>query len=492
MSEKYDVIIIGAGIGGLTAAAILARNGKKVLVSEKNPVPGGYAVNFCRGEFEFDVSLHLINNLDRKGGISYSILEECGIKDKLQMLSPKYLYRSIFPDFDIRVPQCNPKSYIKILISRFPKEKEGIEKLCEVMSSIFYKVEGLQGTKISTADFVSYLYTTSQDMLDKFIEDEKLKALILQLWPYYGSPPTKLSAFYFCYPWHDYTYIGGFYPAGGGKTISSALVEVIKKNNGAIKLNSKVERILIKDNISYGIENSQGDVIQGKRIISNIDALSTFHNLVGNKHVSADFIKKIDGMQPSLSAFVVYLGLNEHFKKVNKEDYIIFINSSYKTDTQFISFIENDANNVPLSLTLYSNLPSNMATGGNKYVMTIMTLAGYDFWKNMSLEEYKKHKNKFASILIKRAEEFIPNLSAYIERIETASPLTMERYTGSYKGAIYGWSQLVSQSGSNRLKQNTPIDHLYLSGAWTQPGSGIKGVMRSGMNTAHRILKETK
>lgn len=489
MTRKYDVIIIGAGIGGLTAAAILTNNGKRVLVLEKNPIPGGYAVNFKRGDFEFDASLHLINHLDQRGGVSYNILGECGIKDIIQLVPPKYLYRSIFPDFDIRVPQCNIKSYADLLSKFFPKEKNGIKRLFETMSGIFYRVEGLGGSNISTSDFILYLQKTSQMLLDEFLESDKLKAIISQLWPYYGQPPSKLSAFYFSYSWHDYTHIGGYYPNGGGKSIANALVEVINKNKSELRFNNKVTHILTKNNTSYGVANENGDEFIGDKIISNIDARTTFYNLIGEKRLPTDFLNKIQNMEPSISAFIVYLGLNENFKLTNNEDYIIFMNPDYKPDDQYNAFLKNDFYNAPFSLTLYSNL-SNDFHFNKKIIVTIMTLSEYTYWKNLSKVEYKIQKNKLTEILINRAEQIMPNLSLYIEKTVAATPLTMERYTGSYKGAIYGWSHLVSQSGPNRLKQMPPINNLYLLGAWTQPGSGIKGVMRSGMKIAKSILEE--
>lgn len=489
MSNKYDVIIIGAGIGGLSSGAVLSRNGMNVLVLEKNHVPGGYAVNFKRGNFEFDVSSHLINNLDCIGDIPYSMLEECGIKNSVRLLSSKYLYRSIFPDFDIRVPQCNPHEYLNLLKTYFPGEKHGLENLFKAMTGFFLKLERLKGSDISSSDLVLYMNSTVQGVLDKFLDDEKLKAIISQLWPYYGLPPSMLSALYFFYPWYDFINTGGYYPNGGGESISKALMNVIKTNNGEVRLNNKVENILVTEDGACGVVNSNNEKIYCKNVISNIDARTTFHDLIDEHCLPTEFIDDIDGMEPSISAFVVYLGLNVDLNIINQDDYIIFMNPGYDTDKQYEYFINNEMQSVPFSMSLYSNLDVEYAPR-NKSVLSIMTLAGYDYWDGLSNAEYERQKRKFTETLIKKAEMIIPNLSSYIEVVESATPRTMRRYSGNYQGAIYGWSQCVAQSGVKRLKMKTPVNNLFLVGAWSQPGGGIKGVMRSGINMANMILRD--
>lgn len=498
MKNEYDVIIIGAGIGGLAAGAILARNGKKILILEKNPVAGGYAVNFRRGDFEFDVSLHMIDGCD-KGKGTHKVLEKCGILSKIQLLKPQYLYRSIYPDFDIRIPQNEPKEYLKVLIKNFPHERINIENLFKEMSKIFYEIRKFLYTKIPLwleipfffiryPKLFYYANKSVETMLNKYLKDHKLKAIIAQLWGYYGLPPSKMSPFYFSYGWHDYLYNGGYYVKGGSFSLTNAFSEVIEENQGKIMLSAEVQKIIIEDKTSKGIITNKGDKLFSRIIVSNIDIRKTFNELIGASYLSAAFIKKVNNMEPSPSAFIVYLGLNINLLDIGIKDYEIFYNPSYDLDRQLIDCINNDMDKALFLLTIYSNADSDYAHKG-KSILEIMTLAGYDFWKDLSKSEYKEKKIQLAQKLIRRVETIIPNLSSYIETIEIATPITMEKYTGNYKGSIYGASQLVSQSGLKRLDQKTPIKNLYLVGAWTVPGEGISGVVHSGEQVAERILR---
>ncbi|MHA2219758.1 MAG: phytoene desaturase family protein [Candidatus Hodarchaeales archaeon] len=483
----YDVIIIGAGLGGLTAASILSKNKRKVLVLEKNPVPGGYAVNFRRKGFEFDAGLHMMFGCKRDG-LTYSILDLCGIAKKIKFLKPKYLYRTIFPDFDFRVEQCDIKSYIKLLQQMFPTEKNGIDSLFAEIKKIYDGIHKFDKFEVLSSEFLHSVNTTCNKLLNKHLNHPKLKAIIFQLWPYFGLPSNKLPIFYFCYPWYDFFTAGGFYPLGGAKTITRAFTESIIKNGGNILFNHEVKKIIIKDKIVRGVMVNKKNEFFGKIIISNLDARFTFENLIGDKNLPAGLLKGLNKLEPSISAFQVYLGLNTDLKKLGFFDYEVFVNPSYNLERQFNDSIKNNMSKMPYLLTCYSNLDGTCVPT-KKSILVIATLSGYDFWEKLPIGEYKKTKEIMAQKLIKRAEDIIPHLSHYIEVQEVATPLTMKRYSGSCKGAIYGWAPSITQTGFRRMDFKTPIKNLYLVGAWTRPGGGTTGVMYSARVMTDKLLK---
>jgi prolycopene isomerase len=423
MPEKYDVIVIGAGIGGLAAGAALSKKGKKVLVLEKIPIPGGCSVNFQRGRFEFDAS----------------------------------------------------------------KEENKIKEFFNLMIRIFNRIWNIGEDKIPPADFINYVDKTCQDVFDMFGISEKVSAIISQLWPFLGLPPKQLSFFIFVSTAIDYTYNGGYYPKGGAQAIANALSEVIRENGSTIIFSNAVKKILIKDQAAYGVTTKNGNEYFADKIISNINPYTTFYNLIGKEFLPAAFLEKMSKMEPSISAIHVYLGLNTDPRNVGVTDYTVFLNENYDLNSQYIACLNNNANEMPIEISFH-NLLDGSENSPQKDTMSIVAMAGFDYWQNFTREEYVKRKMEMADILINRAERIFPKLSSCIEKIEVATPKTIVKFTGNYKGAIYGWSQILSQSGKRRMRQKTIIENLFLSGAWTEPVGGVTGVMQSGVMAASKIL----
>jgi all-trans-retinol 13,14-reductase len=503
---EFDAVIIGAGLGGLSCAAAFARQGFRPLVLEQHYVPGGYASTFKRpGGFVFDVSLHS-TVVGERNGIHNLIPGFPEIKD-VEFVPHPSLYRAIFPDYDYRVPQRNLKKYIEMLVGYFAEEEQGIEGIFEDMGGLAGDIDKYQQAagKIDMSTFPKefpYLFKTSNltwgAMLDRRVKNPKLKALISSLWGYYGLPPSKLSSFYYALPTISYLQDGGYYPKGRSQKISNALVKFIEDNGGTVKLETGVEKILTKNHAAFGVKVQDGTQYNAKVVVSNANAFDTFLTMMNEKEYLKDYLDKFDKYSVSLSCFQVFLGLKKDLvKEAGIEDSEIFYAPGYDDEAAYKAYLEADVENSGFGVMLYDNVYRGYSPEG-KNTLNILVLQGYDHWKkyeddyrNGNKKEYKAEKERMADILIKKVEETIlPGLSESIEVKEIGSPLTNWRYTRNYRGAIYGWDQTMNNTGPNRVPHTTPIENLYLAGAWTQPGHGYGAVIPSGLSCFGEIMKK--
>ena len=506
--NEYDVIIIGSGLGGLSCAAAFARQGFKSLVIEQHSKVGGYATTFERpGGFEFDVSLHS-TTVGERDGIHNLIPGFPEIKDIIFEPHPN-LYRIIYPDYDIRVPQKNLPTYINNLEGLFPEEKEGIKGIFEDMEGLnndiikFSSASGKVNMNNFPVDF-PYLFKcfnrTWGDIVDARIKNPKLKAIISSLWVYYGLPPSKLSPYYYAMPTLGYLKRGGYYPKGKSQIISDAFEKFINDHNGKIIIRSKVEKILTKNDTAYGVRTKDGKEFTAKVIVSNANAYDTFNKMLDVKGTLKDYLKKMDKLSVSLSSFQIFLGLKKDLiKEVGISDSEIFYSPSYDLEADYNLMKKADVENGGYAITLYDNVYKGYSPEG-KNTLNIMTLQGFDHWEKYKEDYFKenkkmyhKEKERIADILIQKVEStLLPGLSNAIEVKEIGTPLTNIRYTNNYKGAVYGFDQTLDNSGNNRLGHETPIKNLFLSGAWTKPGHGYGGVIYSGLQCFGEIMESWK
>ncbi|KPJ59694.1 MAG: hypothetical protein AMJ46_10105 [Latescibacteria bacterium DG_63] len=505
-NDEFDAVIIGSGLGGLSCAAGFARQGFKSLVLEQHYVPGGYATTFERpGGFVFDVSLHS-TVIGERGGIPNLIPGFPEITD-IRFVPHPTLYRAIFPEHQFRVPQKDLPSYIKILSGYFPDEVDGIVGLMDDMTGIAEDIGKLSRARgeVDMSTFPSrfpHLFNsynkTWGELVDARIKDPKLKGIVSALWGYFGLPPSQLASMYYALPTIQYLTEGGYYPVGKSQKISDAFVKFIEERNGKVTLKTRVKEILIKDHSAYGVRTDDGKEYKGKVVVSNANAYDTFHTMMREDEFLKDYLATMDGYSVSLSSFQVFLGLKKDLvREVGIPDAEIFCTTSYDPEADFKEAIEGRVKDGNFGLTLYDNLYKGYSPEG-KNTLTIIALQGYDHWKNYESDyfkgnktEYRKEKERMADILIGSVEKrLLPGLSDAIEVKEIATPLTNVRYTGNYRGAIYGWDQTLDNSTPRRLPHVTPIENLYLSGAWTSPGGGYGGVLWSGLECFGEIMNK--
>jgi prolycopene isomerase len=508
-AHHYEVIIVGAGAGGLGAGATLAKAGVKTLVLEQHDKPGGYMTAFEREEYRFEVSLHMMDGLD-PGGWTRELFSNLGVLDKVKPIKYDPLYRVVYPDLTLDVP-ARLDDYLATLQATFPGERDNIARLFDALLAITADLRELQGVfekdsvlkwarlplvPLLDPDLWKNRNASAGEIVDRFIADPRARAVVLQLACFLGLPPSRASGLYFAGMWESYHRGGAYHFTGGSQAVSNALAEVIVEHGGEIRLNTLVKRILVENGRAFGVETATGERIYSDYVISNADGYKTFLHLVGKEHLDKKFVAWIENLKAGSSLTQVYLGVNlDMASKGLGRIGEIFYNPSFDVEGFPEKARQMRIEEIPLAIVVYSTIDPTCAPAG-KAVVTLATQTPYE-WKNnwykdTSYKAYQELKEEVARRMIAVAEKVIPGLGEAIEVEEVDSPHTMERYTLNYKGAFMGWAPTPYQSGLNRMKPKTPIDRLWLAGAWTLPGGGQSACLYSGYSTAKEILKRIR
>jgi phytoene dehydrogenase-like protein len=502
--KEYPVVIIGAGLGGLCCAAYLARSGFPVTLLEQHNIPGGYATAFERagGQFNFEVSLH--GTSIHENGTS-RCLEDLDVLRRLKLVPLPEIYRLKTPRLDISIPQRDPEAYINLLSRHFPNEAKGIGSFVGEMIGVSNEVNQLGKKK---GKFLKILFPlqypkmwdirkkTLAEMLDKHVKNPELQHVLSALWGYYGLPPEKLSAFYYANATGGYLKNGSYYIKERSQALSNALADVIGEAGGVIHYETAAEKILLKEGAVAGVRTQNGKTFPARAVVSNAGAMTTFQKMLPVNALPSDYLQKLKTYKPSISSFIVWLGLNRELRgKIHGSG--IHVSSGRGPQADYESCMNGAVDQGSYSVSIYDNIYPGYSAPGTSSLM-LLFLSGYEPWQKYEADyragqkaEYHLEKERWGNILIQRAEkEVIPDLSSMIEVRDSATPLTNQRYTRNPAGAIYGFEQSVDNTFMNRIENRTPVPGLYLAGAWGNPGGGFAGVLRSGQSTFTKILED--
>ncbi len=498
---EWDVIVIGAGLGGLSCAGMLAKNGKKVLILEKHKKVGGYAHNFTRKagkdvKYNFDVALHVTGSLG-EGGSSRRILEEIGAWGRFEVRRLDEMFRASFPDFEITV-RADKELFRKKLIEQFPDDESGVNSLFDTVNRFAEEVAELQKAAVpggpAAADFADRYPTLSKYMvasLDQFVSDhvsnEKAAAVFCQLWPYIGLPPKRASAFLYMRMWLSFFDDGAYYIQGGGYALSTALAACVEERGGQVLTKTEVERILVEDGRCVGVETKKGETFRAPVIVSNAPAPVTFGKLIDASAVDPAYVEQVQNSELSISIIQAYIGLKGTPDEIGFTDAEFFFNPSYDFEEGFDRMLEGDYSHA--ACVMANNTTVNPGdTPPGRSIVDIAILGNGKLWCGLDKDEYKKKKADVTEMLIDRFSEIIPDIRKRIEVIEVGTPHTMERYTGNPFGAVFGYASTPTGHSIFRPRPDTPVPGLYLASAWTFPGPGFGGTLAGGANTAAIIM----
>lgn len=484
---QHDVIVIGSGIGGLTAGALLAKRGLKVAVFEQHSQPGGFCTSWERvvrrgterWRYVFGAGVHDVSGLGDRGSVR-NVLRRLGVEDRLVWRRMNHEY--VLPDLRMKIPE-GAGGFEDVLAEQFPAERAGIRAFFAEMRAVYRemyadveKTGGVPRAPDNVDDLIAYpaahphayrwMNVPFNKMLNKYFKTARLKEFLSVLTGYLSDNAGALTVNAMA-PIFGYYFDGGFYPEGGSQELANVLVSVIEEHGGKVHLRAPVGRILVGQQRTTGVELASGEQHGAHAIISNADMRRTFFDLVGREHLPEDFAAQVEKTHSSTSAFMVFLGV----------DFIPDIAPLVTVQAEDKSFV---------AICAPSHVDASLAPPGHSSLalITLIPQSEARTWDRRA-PGYRERKRARGDALIALAERAIPGLRDHIVFREEGSPATMGRYAWTSDDAIYGPAQ-----GHWHPQMKTPLERLYLAGANTFCG-GIEGVMISGALTADAIAPET-
>jgi phytoene dehydrogenase-like protein len=500
---QYDVIIIGGGMGGLSAGAHLAANGLKVLVLEQHHKVGGCTTSFKRGDFTFEVALHVMaGGVKEKNGGVYQLMEACGVADKVKVYELPDMYRSIYPDVDFTVPAESWDAYTTALKDRWPDESAGIDKFQaisqQVMADILsinnlFRQSGLTAllTKVQIPfkqkTLMEWKDKTLQDSMDECFTDPKLKAVMSQLWMYYSGPADDQTSLMNFAAMDMFLSDGVCHVMGTSEALARAYADRITELGGEVKTGTLVTKINIEDGIATGVQTEYGDTYTSRYVVCNTDPYQMVFKLIGEENLPKSYVEKIKGMKPANSLFGVYLGLNIDLKKLGYTDTDIIYNKSYSSGEVYDKWMKGDIRDSACLIGIYSNYGDPVYAPPGKSLLNILVYSDINLWPK-DPDEYRKMKEEKAAELVALAAEVIPEIAdpKNVEVMEVVTPVALEEFTKNYQGSPYGFYMSLDQW--EKIPNNTPIDNVFIASNWTQGFHGVGAGQVNGWRAARLIL----
>lgn len=460
---KYDIAIIGSGLGGLACGSILSQRGYKVCVLEKHFQIGGCLQDFKRNDVVFDTGMHYIGSYD-DGQILNTLFRYFGIYDKVEASK---LNKNGFDILSIcgkeySVPQ-GMQQYKDMLLKMFPQEKKAIETYLHKIEQVYQSVDviNLREIEIGIMPEKEGAGDSIYDFITGLTENKELQNVLGMMNSLYGGKKVSASLY-------EHAIINMFYlhsawklDAGGGQ-IAKGFKKVIEDAGGSVKINSKVTKLLCEGGHANELLLESGELVKADKFISNIDPVSTMEMLEGG-NIRKAYTKRLKGLEQTTSCFSVYVVLKENSLKYLNANY-------YHYEEDDVWGLDNYSEETwPQGYMMYSH----KSKANPEYDESLIILSPMDYdemaeWEDTTIEKrgesYLKMKEEKADKLIQLVKKKYPEIESCIKKVYTSSPLSYRDYTGVRKGAMYGVLRDCRHPFESQILPKTRIDNLFLTG----------------------------
>ncbi len=480
------ITIIGAGLGGLTAGALLSKEGYAVTILEQHYAVGGSATTFKRkGGFTCEVGLHETNAVT----VAKKIFEALNVYNNVEFVRPDEFFKVTGNSIDFTMPDDIEKA-IATLCEKYPAEEKGIKEYFRLIKNISVEYDKLSSAPkwklmlfpLFFKHIVKYRTASVKEVMDSLMEDEALKLILNTNIAYYTDTIKDFSFLFHAAAQYAYYKGGGWYIKGGSQKLSDYLASIIKENGGEIITSAEVIKINHSPkkctSITYMHKKEELE-LSTDIVISNLAPSSTYQLA----DVSYTEEKKI-----ASSLLTIYIGFKKNLKSLyGKRAYSTFLLRDAKSMDDYDKNIQGDVVNRGIVFVDYSQIDSGL-TDESKSFGAICTTDYLSDWKDLSEEEYKQKKEDVLQSYLALLETEYPNIKEHIEFAEVGTPKTIQRYIKTPNATAYGFAPNNKQFFRAPEIKSKKLNNLYFVGAWVI-GGGFPTAISSGEMCYHEILK---
>lgn len=501
----YDVLVIGSGAGGLTAAVALARAGQRVLICEQHYVPGGWCHSFTLEGYRFSPGVHYIGRLE-PGGSLRRTYEGLGVSEHIAFceINPDGYDHIIVGDERFDIPKGRER-YIDRLCVRFPREREGIQGFFAAVDTLHEEL-GRVARLRGPLDFarlpwlapmlLRWGWRSGGDLIDHFVSDPFLKAILGGQSGDHGLPPSQVSAVIHSGIIHHYLE-GAYYPLGGGFAIPRAFIRALKAAGGEIRLSTPVASILLEGDRAVGVRLTDGQEIRAGTVISNADPHMTYSRLIGPDRLPWRLRRKLDRARYSTSALSLFMAVDMDLRAAGLDSGNFWFYSHADLDAIYGQGLTDHVvrtGDVPALFLTATTLkdPSKMHSGHHTLeAFTFVDYAPFAAWADQAQggrdEAYRALKARLADRMLAQVERLVPGFRDRLVFCDLGTPLSNAHYLAAHRGNLYGTDKGRFQVGPLAFPVRTPFRHLYQVGASTL-SHGVSGATSSGLAAARATL----
>lgn len=507
-TRAYDAVVIGAGNGGLTAAIRILQGGFSCLVLEKHNLPGGFATSFRRGRFEFEASLHELNDFGsaQEPGEIRELFRSLGVEDKIEWLRIPEAYHLITTDkqYDCVMP-FGVQAFIDRMEEYVPGSRKSMEaffELCEeVRAAQAYSssVNGETDAAYMKKNFPNFIRAGSysvNEVLDSLKMPARARDILNAYWCYLGVDCDRLSFLHYGSMVIRYITRDAWMPKMRSHEISLALEERIRELGGEIWYHSPVSKIHADGpGAITAVELADGTQIPTRHVIANCSPHLVFGTMLDKGAVTEPMVRATNSRAFSGRGFSLFLGLNKSAQELGIKSHNYFIYDTADSADQYDRMRRVETNHVQATVCLNNAFPGCSPEGTCMMYFTTMFMS--DDWGNVADTEYFKAKDRMADDMIRVFErETGCRIRDSIEEIAAASPTTYARYCGHPQGVIYGYEAAEWDSLMPRMmmiKEDAQLfPGLRFAGGWAMRSSGYSSSYVSGDLSGRQTVGDLK